>query len=66
MELKHINIANLSISGVNRRDKGRTGLINILLSVRACGVLAPQLVRTNGNPGAAGTDADPVPLSQAA
>jgi ParB family chromosome partitioning protein len=50
MELKHIDIANLTISGVNMRGKGKADLSNILPSVRARGVLVPLIVRQNGTP----------------
>lgn len=50
MELKHIDIANLAISGVNMRGKGKADLSNILPSVRARGVLVPLIVRQNGTP----------------
>ncbi|MFA6125634.1 MAG: ParB/RepB/Spo0J family partition protein [Sphingomonas sp.] len=50
MELKHIDIANLAISSVNMRGKGKADLSNILPSVRARGVLVPLIVRTNGSP----------------
>jgi len=45
MELKHIDIANLAVSGANMRGKGRADLANILPSVRARGVLVPLIVR---------------------
>ncbi|MDP9421505.1 MAG: ParB/RepB/Spo0J family partition protein [Pseudomonadota bacterium] len=52
MELKHIDIANLSISAANMRMKGRApDLANILPSVRARGVLVPLIVRPNGQDG---------------
>lgn len=50
MELKHIDIANLAISGLNMRGKGKADLSNILPSVRARGVLVPLIVRQNGSP----------------
>lgn len=51
MELKHIAIANLSVSAANMRCKGKTpDLTNILPSVRARGVLVPLIVRLNGSP----------------
>lgn len=50
MELKHIDIANLSVSPANMRGKGKTpDLTNILPSVRARGVLVPLIVRQNGS-----------------
>jgi ParB family chromosome partitioning protein len=51
MELKHIDIANLSVSPVNMRGQKRApDLTNILPSVRARGVLVPLIVRQNGSP----------------
>ncbi|WP_109808759.1 ParB/RepB/Spo0J family partition protein [Sphingosinithalassobacter portus] len=51
MELKHIDIANLSVSPVNMRGVKKTpDLTNILPSVRARGVLVPLIVRANGSP----------------
>lgn len=51
MELKHIDIAKLSISPVNMRGvKKAPDLTNILPSVRARGVLVPLIVRQNGSP----------------
>ena len=51
MELKHIDIAHLSVSSANMRAKGKTpDLANILPSVRARGVLVPLIVRQNGSP----------------
>ena len=51
MELKHIDIAHLSVSPANMRAKGKTpDLTNILPSVRARGVLVPLIVRPNGSP----------------
>ena len=52
MELKHIDIALLSVSSANMRVKGRANdLTNILPSVRARGVLVPLIVRPNGKEG---------------
>ena len=52
MELKHIDIALLSVSPANMRVKGRAAdLSNILPSVRARGVLVPLIVRPNGQDG---------------
>ncbi|MBB4836965.1 hypothetical protein HNP52_000016 [Sphingomonas kyeonggiensis] len=46
MELKHIDIAKLSVSRVNMRGmKKAPDLTNILPSVRARGVLVPLIVR---------------------
>ncbi|BAI95188.1 chromosome partitioning protein ParB [Sphingobium sp. TA15] len=50
MELKHIDIAKLSVAAVNMRGKGKADLSNILPSVRARGVLVPLIVRANGSP----------------
>lgn len=50
MELKHIDIANLSVAAINMRGKGKADLSNILPSVRARGVLVPLIVRQNGTP----------------
>ncbi len=51
MELKHIDIACLSISPANMRGVKRApDLNNILPSVRARGVLVPLIVRQNGSP----------------
>lgn len=51
MELKHIDIACLSVSPVNMRGvKKAPDLTNILPSVRARGVLVPLIVRQNGSP----------------
>lgn len=46
MELKHIDIANLSVSTANMRGKAKKpDLTNILPSVRARGILVPLIVR---------------------
>ena len=51
MELKHIDIAHLSVSPVNMRAKGKTlDIANILPSVRARGVLVPLIVRAKSCP----------------
>jgi ParB family chromosome partitioning protein len=51
MELKHIDIACLSVSPANMRGvKKAPDLTNILPSVRARGVLVPLIVRPNGSP----------------
>ena len=49
MELKHIDIANLTISATNMRGKGKADIANILPSVRARGILVPLIVRACGN-----------------
>lgn len=49
MELKHIDIANLSVSPANVRGNAKKpDLTNILPSVRARGILVPLIVRPNG------------------
>ncbi|MBW8743530.1 MAG: ParB/RepB/Spo0J family partition protein [Sphingomonas sp.] len=51
MELKHIDIANLSVSPVNMRGTKKVpDLTNILPSVRARGVLVPLIVRAKPRP----------------
>jgi ParB family chromosome partitioning protein len=51
MELKHIDIAHLSVSAANMRARGKApDLGNILPSVRARGVLVPLIVRPTGSP----------------
>lgn len=51
MELKHIDIACLSVSSANMRGgKKAPDLTNILPSVRARGILVPLIVRENGSP----------------
>ncbi len=46
MELKHIDIGNLSVSATNMRARGsKPDIANILPSVRARGVLVPLIVR---------------------
>ena len=46
MDLKHIDLACLSLSPANMRSKGKApDLANILPSVRARGVLVPLIVR---------------------
>lgn len=51
MELKHIDIAKLSISPLNMRaGRKAPDLANILPSIRARGVLVPLIVRQNGSP----------------
>jgi ParB family chromosome partitioning protein len=49
MELKHIDIANLSVSAANMRGKGKAEIANILPSVRARGILVPLIVRPRGS-----------------
>lgn len=50
MELKHIDIASLSVSPANMRGvKKAPDLTNILPSVRARGILVPLIVRQNGS-----------------
>jgi ParB family transcriptional regulator, chromosome partitioning protein len=51
MELRHIDIDNLSVSTANMRGKGKApDLGNILPSIRARGILVPLIVRANGSP----------------
>lgn len=51
MELKHIDLANLSVSPANMRAKGKApDIANILPSVRARGVLVPLIVRAKPCP----------------
>lgn len=50
MELRHIDIANLTVSTANMRGKGKPDIANILPSVRARGILVPLIVRANGAP----------------
>ena len=50
MELRHIDIANLTVSAANMRGKGKVDTANILPSVRARGILVSLLVRPNGPP----------------
>lgn len=50
MQLRHIDIANLTVSTANMRGKGKADIANILPSVRARGILVPLMVRPNGSP----------------
>jgi ParB family transcriptional regulator, chromosome partitioning protein len=50
MQLRHIDIANLTVSTANMRGKGKVDIANILPSVRARGILVPLMVRANGSP----------------
>ena len=50
MDLRHIDIANLSVSAANMRSKGKPDIGNILASVRARGILVPLIVRAIGTP----------------
>ncbi|MEP9359073.1 ParB N-terminal domain-containing protein [Sphingomonas sp. KR3-1] len=45
MEFKHIDVAQLCISAVNMRARGKADLSHILPSIRARGVLVPLIVR---------------------
>jgi ParB family chromosome partitioning protein len=49
MQLRHIEIANLTMSAANMRGKGKVDIANILPSVRARGILVPLMVRPNGS-----------------
>jgi ParB family chromosome partitioning protein len=51
MQLRHIRIANLTVSTANMRGKAKVDIANILPSVRARGILVPLMVRPNGSPG---------------
>jgi ParB family chromosome partitioning protein len=50
MQLRHIAIANLTISAANMRGKSKVDIAHILPSVRARGILVPLMVRPNGSP----------------
>lgn len=50
MQLRHIHIANLTVSAANMRGRGKVDIANILPSVRARGILVPLMVRPNGSP----------------
>lgn len=50
MQLRHIDVANLTVSAANMRGKGKVDIANILPSVRARGILVPLMVRPNGSP----------------
>ncbi|HKC02761.1 MAG TPA: ParB N-terminal domain-containing protein [Sphingomicrobium sp.] len=50
MQLRHIDIANLTVSTANMRGKGKVDIANILPSVRARGILVPLMVRPDGSP----------------
>jgi ParB family chromosome partitioning protein len=50
MQLRHIDIANLTVSAANMRGRGKVDIGNILPSVRARGILVPLMVRPNGSP----------------
>lgn len=49
MQLRHIHIANLTVSTANMRRNGKADISNILPSVRARGILVPLMVRPNGS-----------------
>jgi ParB family chromosome partitioning protein len=49
MELRHIDIAKLTVSASNMRGKGKPDIDNILPSIRARGILVPLMVRPNGS-----------------
>lgn len=44
MQLRHIDITDLSVSAANMRGKGKVDIANILPSVRARGILVPLMV----------------------
>lgn len=48
MELKHIDLSQMTVSTANMRGKGKANLNNILPSIRARGVLVPLIVRAAG------------------
>jgi ParB family chromosome partitioning protein len=50
MQLRHIDLTNLTISAANMRGKAKLDIDNILPSVRARGILVPLIVRANGSP----------------
>jgi ParB family chromosome partitioning protein len=51
MDLRHIGIANLTVSAANMRAKGKsTDIANILPSIRARGILVPLIVRAKSCP----------------
>jgi ParB family chromosome partitioning protein len=50
MQLRHIDIANLTVSTANMRGRGKADIANIMPSVRARGILVPLIVRPNGSP----------------
>ena len=50
MQLRHIHIADLTVSAANMRRSGKADIANILPSVRARGILVPLMVRPNGSP----------------
>ena len=50
MQLRHIDMANLTVSAANMRGRGKVDITNILPSVRARGILVPLMVRPNGSP----------------
>ena len=48
MELRHIDIVNLTVSAANMRGRRKPDIGNILPSVRARGIIVPLVVRPNG------------------
>jgi ParB family chromosome partitioning protein len=50
MELRHIDIANLTVSAANMRRRGKPDIANILPSVRARGIIVPLVVRPKPRP----------------
>lgn len=60
MELKHIDLARLSVSAANMRARGKPDIASILPSVRARGVVTPLIVRpvTRSQPPDCGDDAN--------
>lgn len=47
MELRHIDLSQLSVSTANMRGKAKPDVANILPSIRARGILVPLIVRPN-------------------
>lgn len=50
MELRHIDLGQLTVSSANMRGKAKPDIANILASVRARGVLVPLIVRPRACP----------------
>jgi ParB family chromosome partitioning protein len=50
MELRHIDLNQLSVSPANMRGKAKSDIANILPSVRARGILVPLIVRASACP----------------
>jgi hypothetical protein len=52
MQLRHIEIAKLTVSAANMRGRAKVDTDNILPSLHAWGILVPLIVRPNGSPDA--------------